>query len=248
MQRNILALGLVPLTWLWAQTTSRPAFEAASIKLSKTGGDSSSWNSHLGYLVMKNQTLQKLVAISYGITDEQRVSGGPKWIGTDRFDIEARAAGPAKDPELLLMLQSLLAERFQLAIHHETKHGLGFALVPLRGGIKVHPDETEGKQLWNSSRGKIVAQRISMVKFAEALTRMVGAPVSDETGVKSLCTFTLEWTPDTPNSAGADRPPGGMAGPSLDDVLAEQLGLKLSNRKMPIDVVVIDGAEKPSAN
>lgn len=117
-------LFLVAANTAFAQSA---AFDAASIKSSKIGTDSSSWNSRLGYLVMKNQTLQRLVAIAYGFTDEQRVLGGPKWVGSDRFDVEARAVGPAKDPELLLMLQSLLAERFHLALHRESKNGSGFS-------------------------------------------------------------------------------------------------------------------------
>jgi uncharacterized protein (TIGR03435 family) len=71
---------------------------------------------------MKNQSLQRLVAIAYGFNDEQRILGGPKWVGSDRFDVEARAADPAKDPELLLMRRNLLAEHFQLAVHREAKN------------------------------------------------------------------------------------------------------------------------------
>jgi uncharacterized protein (TIGR03435 family) len=200
-------------------------------------------------MVMKNQTLQRLVAIAYGFNDEQRVLGGPKWAGSDRFDIEARALGPAKDPELLLMLQNLLAERFHLAVHRDTKNGSGFSLVPIKNSLKISPDETEGKQAWNSSRGKIVAQRISMTKLAESLSRLLGTSVVDMTDAKGLYTFTLEWTPDSPNRTGADGSPVPIpAGPSLEEVLASQLGLKLENKKLPIDVVVIDKAEKPPEN
>jgi uncharacterized protein (TIGR03435 family) len=226
-----------------------PTFDAASIKPSTVGIDSSSWNSRPGYLVMKNQTLQRLVAIAYGFSDEQRALGGPKWVGSDRFDIEARAIGPAKDPELLLMLQKLLAERFQLAVHRETKSGSGFSLVPIKSGLKIQPDETAGKQVSNNRRGRIVAQRISMAKLAEALTGLLGASVVDMTGAKSVYSFTLEWTPDSPNRAGSDGLPASTpAGPSLEDVLASQLGLKLENKRLAIDVIVIDRAEKPTEN
>jgi uncharacterized protein (TIGR03435 family) len=229
---------------------SQPAiFEAASIKPSKVGVDSSSWNSRLGYIVMKNQTLQGLVAIACGFTDQQRVVGGPKWVGSDRFDIEARAIGPAKDPELLLMLQNLLAERFQLAVHREIKNGSGFSLVLVKGGLKIPPDDTEGRHLWNTRRGKIVAQRISMAKLAESLTGLLGAPIVDMTDAKGLYSFTLEWTPDPPHTLGPDSTaPAGPDGPSLEDVLGSQLGLKLENRKLPIETIVIDKAEKPTEN
>jgi uncharacterized protein (TIGR03435 family) len=225
------------------------AFDAASIKPSQIGTDSSSWNSRLGYIVMKNQTLQRLVAIAYGFTDEQRVLGGPKWGGSDRFDVEARAVGPAKDPELLLMLQTLLAQRFQLVVHRETKNGSGFSLALIKSGLKIHPDETEGKQVWNSRRGKIVAERVSMAKVAESLTGLLGAPVVDMTDAKGRYSFTLEWTPDAPHTPGPDGTSAAApSGPSLEDVLASQLGVKLENRKLAIEVIVIDRAEKPTEN
>jgi uncharacterized protein (TIGR03435 family) len=209
--------------------SSQPAaFDAASIKPSKIGADSSSWNSRLGYIVMKNQTLQRLVAIAYGFTDEQRVLGGPKWVGSDRFDVEARAVGPAKDPELLLMLQNLLVERFHLALHREAKNGSGFSLALVKGGLKIHPDETEGKQVWNSRRGKIVAERVSMARVAESLTGLLGAPVVDMTDAEGRYSFTLEWTPDAPHAARLDGTPAAApSGPSLEDVLGSKLGLKL---------------------
>jgi uncharacterized protein (TIGR03435 family) len=198
---------------------------------------------------MKNQNLQRLVAIAYGFNDEQRVIGGPKWVGSDRFDIEARAVGPAKDPELLRMLQNLLADRFQLAVHRETKNAPGFSLALVKGGLKIHPDETEGKQVWNSRRGKILAERVSMAKVAASLTGLLGAPVVDVTDAKGVYSFTLEWTPDTPHTAGPDgTTPSAPSGPSLEDVLGSQLGVKLENRKLPVEVIVIDKAEKPTEN
>src|SRR5690349_2672329 len=89
-----------------AQTVS---FEAAAIKPSKAENESSSWHTRVGYLVMKNQSLRRLVAIAFEVPDD-RVTGGPKWAESERFDIEARAGGPAKNAELLAMLRTLLAE------------------------------------------------------------------------------------------------------------------------------------------
>src|SRR5437867_1543969 len=110
MTRAISTLGfLFSIAQGLAQNPAQ-TFEAASIKPSKVGNDSSSWHTRLGYVVMKNQTLKTLVGIAYAVTDD-KVLDGPKWIGSERFDVEARAAGPAKDAELLLMLRSILAER-----------------------------------------------------------------------------------------------------------------------------------------
>lgn len=229
-----------------------PAFEAASIKPSKATDNGSGWHTRPGYLVINNQTLKGLVAIAYSVPDG-RVSGGPKWIEFDRFNVEARAEGPAKEPELLLMLRSMLAERFQLAVHPDTRSAPGFALTLAKNGLKIHPDETEVQPGWNSSQGsqgKIVAQRISMAKVADSLTRMLGTPVVDATNTKGLFTFTLEWTPETARPAAAPDSvlPDAPAGPSLFTVLQQQLGVKLESEKLPVEVVVIDKAEKPTEN
>ena len=87
-----------------------------------------------------------------------------------------------------------------------------------------------------------------MAKLAESLTRLLGTPVVDMTDAAGLYSFTLEWTPDPANRAGADGLPAAVGGPSLEDVLASQLGLKLENTKLPIDIIVIDRAEKPTEN
>src|SRR5215831_12680635 len=114
-------------TQIYGQTPL-PTFEAASVKPNKSITESSSWHSRTGYLVMRNQTLNDLIRIAYQLKADQ-VTGGPKWLVSDRFDIEARASGPARDPELLVMLQTLLAERFQLKLHRDTKLVSGYALI-----------------------------------------------------------------------------------------------------------------------
>src|ERR1700676_1867622 len=88
-----------------AQPPERPSFEAASIKPSQAAIGSSSWNSHPGSIAIQGQTLKGLIVIAFQLKDDQ-VSGGPKWLDADRFDINARAAGPAQDAELLPMLQT----------------------------------------------------------------------------------------------------------------------------------------------
>src|SRR3954469_25914663 len=135
--RAPIAIGLLlHVTQCFAQP-SPPSFEAATIKPSKADDNSSHWNTRTGYLNMRNQTLKSIVAIAWRVKDDQ-VSGGPKWIASDPFDIEAPSAGPAKDPELMEMLQRLLIERFQLAVHRDSKTSDGFALVLAKaGGLKI---------------------------------------------------------------------------------------------------------------
>ena len=219
-----------------AQTpTALPAFDSVSIKPGKSDRQGYSWNSSTGYIVMKNPSLRMLVSIAYGVR-EDRVLGGPKWSDADRFDIEARAEGPAKDPELLLMLRRLLTDRFHLAMHRENRTIEGYSLVPIKETLKIRPDETPGPSKSSGSPNKFEAHSITMGKFADFLSRRLGTPVTDSTNAKGVYTFTLEWPPDAPMPE------------TLFDTVAQHLGLKLLNRKMPAEVIVLDSAEKPGEN
>lgn len=248
MTRRLCAL--LPLLCVLAFSQSPgPSFEAATIKPSQEAAGHSSSHSRTSYLVMKNMTLKELVADAYKLSLD-RISGGPKWVDSDRFNIEARAAGPAEDPELHLMLRSLLAERFQFTSHRETKNLTGYALTVGKGGMKIKPDESGADSHSDGSRTRLNVQRYSLDQLATFLSRRLGEPVVNATDNKSLFTFTLEWSPeparrpDAPDSAAADAP----SGPSIFTALQDTLGLKLESRKLPIEVLVIDKAEKPTEN
>jgi bla regulator protein blaR1 len=229
---------------------SVPSFGAASVKPSKVNTESSSWNSRPGYLVMKNQTLITCIQIAYALKADQ-VAGGPKWIDSDRFDIEARAAGPAKDPELLAMLRALVAERFQLKLHRGSKLVDGYAMVIAKNGLRIREAEGSGPQRMNWTRGRLTAERASMPKLAETLARMTGMPVVDITGVPGEFSYKLEWNPEADQAAAIPGATIGRPVPiseTLFPVLQQELGIRLEHRKAPIDVLTIDKAEKPSEN
>jgi uncharacterized protein (TIGR03435 family) len=224
-----------------------PAFEVASVKPSGAADGSAGWRGSPGYLTVRNYSLKALIRIAYRVRDEQIV-GGPKWIDSERFDVDARAAGPAKDPELMDMLETLLAQRFQLALHRETKTVTGYALVVPKGGaLKIRPDAAQGNGEM-TRQGKLVAWGISMARVAQALSRILASPVTDQTGAAGFYSFTLEWTPDTAQAPGPDGAADGYSGPSLFTVLQQQLGLKLEPRKDPIEILAIDRAERPAEN
>src|SRR5262249_41327676 len=246
MTKAAVSVSLLLTTLQVVAQTAAPSFEAASIKPSDPKEDGSSWHSRPGYLVMRNQTLNGLIRIAYHLKADQ-VTGGPKWLDSDRFDLEARAAGPAKDPELLAMLQTVLAERFQLKFHRDTKLVPGYGMVVAKGGLKVHPVEANGKQRMNWGRGRLTAERATMKRLAEAVARMLGSPVVDTTGIAGEFSFKLEWTPESaPSTSIAGAPPAeAPIGPSLFTVLQQYVGLRLEPRKAPIDVLVIERAEKP---
>jgi bla regulator protein BlaR1 len=198
----------------------------------------------------------------------------PKWVGEDRFEIQAKAAGdnPSKD-QMRLMMQALLADRFKLAVHFETQEApvLALALVkPGKLGPKLRP-HAEGPpcaaapspdvfppkcysmmMTMKSGRMPIGGSRdTTMPLIADALPSMghLTRPVVDRTGLSGRFDFTLEWSPETDNIAPAPgEPVPDTQGPSFQEALREQLGLKLESAKAAIQILVIDRVERPSAN
>ncbi|HEY3839037.1 MAG TPA: TIGR03435 family protein [Bryobacteraceae bacterium] len=213
-----------------------PAFEAAAIKPSKDVSGGTSWNTEHGRINL-SATLKGMISIAYQVKGFQ-VAGGPRWIDGDRFEINAKAEGSADDPQLLAMLQTLLADRFQLVIHHEQKIAPAYALVVAKSGLKMKPSEATGSSS-KSGSGVITAKGVTMAKLAELLSRRVGAPVADLTETPGTFDFKLEWSIDgDPNDDQS----------ALFAALQSELGVKLESRKLPVDLLVVDRAEKPSDN
>ncbi|HEY1342108.1 MAG TPA: TIGR03435 family protein [Bryobacteraceae bacterium] len=248
MRRAITAASVLALTvyGLQGQPVQPPAFEVVSIKISQEPEGSAGWNSSpAGSLRMRNQSLRSLIRIAYGVKESQ-ISGGPKWLGSTRFHVDAKAPAPANDSQLLLMLQGLLADRFRLTLHRETRNTTGYALVVGTGGLKIRPSPPGPSNRLNSHSGHAVADGVSMAKLAEMLSSQVQVPVVDETGAGGVYSFTLDWTPEpAPGAPAVAEPPGS---PPLLTALQEQLGLKLAPRKLPLEMLVIDSAEKPAEN
>jgi uncharacterized protein (TIGR03435 family) len=163
-----------------------------------------------------------------------------RWIDERSYDILAKADQPAAEPELLTMLQPLLADRFQLQIHHETRTLPGYELTVDKDGVKAtvvtDPARTPGG---NGGRGFIDGYASAFGSLASRLSALLGRPVVNVTNDKRRFDFHLKWNPD--DTAASDMP-------SLFTALQEQLGLKLESKKVSVDVLVIDRAELPSEN
>jgi len=215
-----------------------PAFEAATIKPSVDAPGHSGSHSRTGMIVLSGQTLKGLICSAYRVKDYQ-VTGGPKWIDGDRFDVNAKAAGAANDSQLREMLQTLLTERFQLAFHHEEKIAPAYALVLAKSGLKITPVEGTDGSNSNGRKGQLTVTGMTMPKFAETLSRELKTPVLDRTGTPGAFNFKLEWS--TEGDANDLES-------ALFAALQSQLGLKLESRKLPVDMIVVDKAEKPSEN
>jgi len=255
-KRGLLAaLVLLQTARAFGQGTPAPAFEAASIKPSKAEpGSSSGIPTRTGSISARNVTLKRCIRGAYDVQESQ-IAGGPKWVDEDRYDIDAKAAGPAGDRELMAMLRRLLSERFKLEFHRETRELPGYALVVGKGGLKAKRSQPEAESRTNSSREAIDAEACSLHQLAQKLSEVIHLPVADLTGVEGEFDFQLKWTPDDMRAkppSGGDKPgtlPVDLSnGPSVFAALQEQLGLKLEPRKVPTEVLVIDHAEKASEN
>jgi uncharacterized protein (TIGR03435 family) len=237
---TMLRVLLIPLFLCAACMAQQPAFEAASIKPSEANDNSSSSNSNNGRIHMQNVSLRSIVMMAYRLQNHQYV--GPAWMEGARYNIDAKAEEKVKDAEMMQMLQTLLAERFHLKIHHETKQVSGYALVVAKGGLKVQPVEGQGSST-NSNNNKLTATHINMERFARYISNVLVQPVVDETGLKDNYSFVIEY--ENPRPGRDDKE---TTLPTLFTALTETLGLKLEPRKVPIDVVVVDHAEQPTEN
>jgi len=231
---------------LFAQT---PSFEAASIKPNRSSDGPSSSRVTGAQLNMENVSLRKMTLMAYGIPDDRTYAlSGPDWLGDERFDIVARYPGGTPAEQVRLMLQNLLAERFKLALHRETRQLPAYALVVAKGGPRIQPVEP-GQGATNGRPGRLEATKITMQKLCDLFAKMVGMPVGNETGLSGAYSFTLEWTPDETTRVDPDSPAAPSGKPSLFAALQEQLGLKLEGRKGPVEVLVVDHIERtPTEN
>lgn len=223
------------------------AFDAASIKPSEApNGNSSGVNTKPGRLEARNVTLRRCIRGAYNVPEAQ-VVGGPKWVDDLRYNIDAKAPGPAGDDDLMLMLQSLLAERFQLKIHRETRPMNGYALVVAKTGLKLQPVQSDGECNEDANTGgtvsKITSKNCGMPALAAKLAECLHLPVADATGIPGRYTTTLEWSPDELRAKSDSA-----AAPSLDEALQATMGLKLEARKVPTQMIVIDSAVPASGN
>ena len=158
------------------------------------------------------------------------------------------------------MLQALITDRFHLDVHHETREMTIYALVVGKSGSKLMPHTGEPPQPTDRLRarpGSLSAKQMGIATLVRQLTLQLGRQVIDKTGLTGQYDFTLEWTPE-PDQGGPEAiglppaarlpPPSDSNGPSIFTAVQEQLGLRLDAQKGPVDIIVVDRAEKPGEN
>jgi uncharacterized protein (TIGR03435 family) len=237
---------------------ARLEFESASVKPSSPDTRQHGIDTPPGRFRASNTTVQELLRMAYHVYDFQ-MAKGPGWMETERFDIVAKAVGEPGYAEIQQMVQTLLADRFKLTIHRETRELPVYALLVSKGGTKFHQaakDFGPEDRLAMAPGGqpgafKVVAQGVPLTVFASMLPTVLARPVLDMTGLAGKFDFTLEFSPDQmmrPTNASPDTPLPDLAGSSIFTALQEQLGLKLEARKGPVEVLVIDRVERPTSN
>jgi uncharacterized protein (TIGR03435 family) len=229
---------------IFAQAQTPPAFEAASIRRNLSGSQNTNINISGGRLTVTNGSLKTLIRNAYGILSFQ-LDGEPKWSDTEMYDIAATTGASEKisPDQLKLLLQSLLADRFQLKVRWETRETSLYALIPARNGPKLQEcHESEDPGVNTRKTPEIIhmkGTREPVSILASNLGNQLGRIVLDRTGLTGVYDWVLEWDPGV--TADATRP-------SLFTALQEQLGLKLEAQKGPMEMLVIDRVERPSQN
>jgi len=251
---SILRVSLFVLTACGAfAQPSAPAFEVASVKTDNLGTGEGAGRgreritSDPGSLSMTNVSLKSAIGWAYHVRNYQ--VNGPGWIDSERYDIMAKAGSAVPEQQLRLMLQQLLADRFKVALHHETKEMAAFVVTIGKGGPKFKESQEEGEsEIRPTGRMAISVKRTTMEQLADLIgSSPLPYAVVDETGLKGRYDFSLDLSSFTT---------GLTEHPSLDDAIQilvqavqEQLGLKIDQRKTQVEILTIDHAEKvPTQN
>ena len=246
--------------------TDRLTFEVASIKPNKSGDTRSRTDAAPnGRVMATNVPLNDLVRTAFLLQPQEMVMGdrAPAWITTDRWDIEAKAAGEPSPQQLRAMLANLLVDRFKLVARREVRNMPAYAIVLARSDRQLGPQlrrstlDCEAQVAASrvprttpgtvpqcggrSGRGTITTVGVPLSSFAKSLSTVAGRYVFDATGLTDRFDLDLKWTPDP--EPGAAAPSDGA---SLFTAIQEQLGLRLEPRQAPVDVFVIESAERPA--
>jgi uncharacterized protein (TIGR03435 family) len=248
------------------------AYDVVSVKQNKSGPGMMRIMNVPDRYSTTNIGLKQMIQNAYGLKMPDLISGLPGWADSAAFDIEAKTDAETvaalkampKDQageQQRQMMQAMLADRFKLKVHRETKEVPVYSLVIAKGGFKLkdadpnntYPDGIKGPDgnsrpgMMSMGHGKLTAQAIGMSNLAINLTIQVHRLVVDNTGLKGKYDFTLQWTPDDMTGGREDAAPTD-SGPSIYTALQEQLGLRLDSTKGPVETVVVDHVEMPSEN
>lgn len=238
-----------------------PSFDVATVKPSTPGRPGKGFGYDGHHFRTFNTNMNDLIAFAYGMHAKQ-VVGAPDWFGSDLFDIEGvpDVEGRPNQKQMQSMVKKLLADRFKLKFHNDKRELSVYVISVASGGMKAKESTAapnDPPAFFFRALGDLTVRNQTMADFATWMqSGVMDKPVVDQTGLTGRYDFHLKWTPDDSQfaqfrGAGVNVPPptdDPNAPPSLYTAIQEQVGLKMSPGKAPDDVMVIDGAEKPTAN
>jgi uncharacterized protein (TIGR03435 family) len=260
----IVITSMLATSWIALAQASRLEFEAASVKRNTSSAMRGDMHFESARFVATWRSLRNLIIQAYGVENYQ-ISGFPSFLEDERYDIEGKSAQPASQEQLRLMLRTLLEDRFSLQVRREVKEMPAYILSVGKNGPKLQPAKENERStitlvprpLGDKTGYELVGQKIPVGVLTGMLTAQLGRPVLDHTGLTGDFNFKADIGPD--DSAQVSRLADGQ--PTTDKAaivavspsaivtaLQADLGLKLESTKGPIEILVIDHAEKPSEN
>jgi uncharacterized protein (TIGR03435 family) len=238
----------------YAEPVVTPAFEVATVKptgpgfVGKTVGMPPN-----GDLIIRGMTLKDVIQFAFGL-HPNLIVGTSGWMEGERYDIVAKPE-PGRLPsadELKAMLRTLLADRFKLTSHRALKEASVYVIVVSKSGSKMKersPVDTEASTNLTFQGARLPAKAVSMPMLAEALTIVLDRPVIDGTGLRGKYDFDLAWMPEADQFDGrGSAVPSDANAPDIFTAIQEQLGLRLDSRKVPVQSLIVDHAERPAGN
>jgi uncharacterized protein (TIGR03435 family) len=232
------------LYFAFASILTAQSFDVVSVRPNTTGAGRSSERTNSGHVMAENITPSSMIQQAFGIRPSQ-IEGAPGWIETDKYDLNA-TTGTTKDlndVELQPYWESLLATRFRMKYHRETKETQIYSLTVAKGGARMTENTAGGDTSThltnNAQHSSLTSTHISMPNFAGLLAKKLDRTVLDKTALTGAYDLKLEWSPDLSTDTGSA---------SIFTALQDQLGLKLESGKGPVEIIVIDNLEKPTEN
>jgi uncharacterized protein (TIGR03435 family) len=186
-------------------------------------------------------TARFMIVLAWDLQDSQ-IAGGPTWFATDRFSVEANSddGQPHNPAETREMLQNMLADRFALRTHHETREGTAYVLTVAQNGSKLKQSQTQSTNV-RIGTNSIQLEGATLSRFAQQLSAILERPVIDRTGLEGTYDASLLWSDTLPKNADPDQV-------SIFTAIQDQLGLSLVSQRAQIDTLVIDSINTPSPN
>jgi len=263
MRALLLAMGIAAAIPVLAQAPDlkAPAYDVVTVKPHKPGDGSVSIDIDDDIYSASNVSLKMLIRYAYDLKTEDQITGLEGWANSNRYDIQAKidaetmaAMKGLKDEQRgkieQRMMQAMLAERFHLTLHHETKELPIYALVVTKSGAKLKSatEEEAKNDSMSSNNQHLTATGVDMERLSEYLSQRLHRMVQDRTGLTAKYDFTLEWAPDEAAGEASAAAAGASPLPSLMTAVEEQLGLRLETAKGPVDLVVVERADLPTVN